>query len=147
MGHFMGMSCLLLSILYIMDSLVPLARLNTCFSCVRVQRPLFHSHCRDTEELHSSFGEAKAVFVTTVLTTPSCGESFSVDLPALICGSSPDRGVRVLPTSAWVPASSGPRSRHGSDLQVPPPLTVEKDFQCDVLNSLFLEVCDAKKIM
>lgn len=82
-----------------------------------------------------SFNQAKPAAVTTLSTAPSHWEHFSVHLPALVCGSSPDRGAQALPTSAWVPASSGPQSQHGSDLRVPPPLTGEKYFHCDVWNS------------
>lgn len=42
-------------------------------------------------------------------------------LPVSVCGSSPDKGVPDLLTSAWELVSSEPRSQHGWDPQAPPP--------------------------
>ena len=42
-------------------------------------------------------------------------------LPVSVCGSSPDRGVPALLTSASEPVVSEPPSQHGSDLRAPPP--------------------------
>lgn len=57
--------------------------------------------------------------------SPNCLQPPPVHIPVSVCGSSSDKGVQALLTSAWGPASSEPQFQHGSDLQAPPPLIID----------------------